>query len=425
MNRHTRIGLVCLHTDPFAAPGSGDVGGMNVVVRQTATAMARLGARVEVVTRWADSTAPQVEEIDGVLVHRLEVGPVGAVPKGVNETFIGEFAERLAALGRFDLLHSQHWFSGAAALDVARSWGVPHLQSFHSIAAPASTSLAHGERPESPGRLAGEARLARESDGVIAVSHAEQTTAVGRLGADPERVWVIHPGVDTELFHPASPAGSVAVPGAATSDRPRLLLAARLEPLKGVDLAIETLAELRQRASSSGAGAPGTPPEPPARPVLRVAGGATADQTFVDSLVALADEVGVADDVEVLGPLSRAALAQEMRAASLVLVPSHSETYGLVALEASASGVPVVASNAGGLRESVIDGETGVLVPSRSPAAWAAVVAELLADSSRRERLGLAGRQLALGRSWEGAARLTLEVYGRVLRGNGPASRQG
>ena len=416
MDPSARIGLVCLHTDPFAAPGSGDVGGMNVVVRQIATAMARLGARVEVVTRWADPTAPQVEEIDGVLVHRLAAGPVGAVAKGVNETFIDEFAGRLAALGHVDLIHSQHWFSGAAALGVARFRGVPHLQSFHSIAAPPSTSLAHGERPESPGRLAGEARLARESDGIIAVSHAEQTTAVGRLGADPSRVCVVHPGVDTELFHPASPVGPVSPVGAATSERPRLLLAARLEPLKGVDLAIETLAELRQRAAASpSAGAPA---------VLRVAGGATADQAFVDSLVALAGRRGVADDVELLGPLSRAELAREMRAASLVLVPSHSETYGLVALEASASGVPVVASNAGGLRESVLDGETGVLVPSRSPAAWAAVVAELLADSGRRERLGRAGRRLALGRSWEGAARLTLDVYGRVLSSNGTASRQ-
>ena len=402
MDPSARIGLVCLHTDPYAAPGSGDVGGMNVVVRQTAAAMARLGARIEVVTRWADPAAPPVEEIDGVLVHRLVAGPVRPVPKGVNETFVEEFARQLTALGRFDLLHSQHWFSGAAALDVARSWGVPHVQSFHSIAAPPATELAQGERPESPGRLAGEARLARESDGIVAVSHAEQRTAVERLGAEPARVRVVHPGVDVDLFHPAT---------SSTSQRPRLLVAARLEPLKGVDLAIEALAELRRDTSLASAGSSWAV----APPVLRIAGGATADRAFVDSLVALAERQGVADDVELLGPLSRTELAEEMRAAALVLVPSHSETYGLVALEASASGVPVLASNAGGLRESVLDGETGVLVPSRTPAEWATRIGELLADPGRRERLGRAGRRLALGRSWAGAARLTLDAYQSLL----------
>lgn len=294
MDPSARIGLVCLHTDPYAAPGSGDVGGMNVVVRQTAAAMARLGARIEVVTRWADPAAPPVEEIDGVLVHRLVAGPVRPVPKGVNETFVEEFARQLTALGRFDLLHSQHWFSGAAALDVARSWGVPHVQSFHSIAAPPATELAQGERPESPGRLAGEARLARESDGIVAVSHAEQRTAVERLGAEPARVRVVHPGVDVDLFHPAT---------SSTSQRPRLLVAARLEPLKGVDLAIEALAELRRDTSLASAGSSWAV----APPVLRIAGGATADRAFVDSLVALAERQGVADDVELLGPLSRTA----------------------------------------------------------------------------------------------------------------------
>ncbi|ROR96819.1 D-inositol-3-phosphate glycosyltransferase [Salana multivorans] len=406
----TRIGLVCLHTDPYAAPGSGDVGGMNVVVRQTAAAMARLGAEldvgVEVVTRLADAAAPRREVIDGVTVHRLAVGPARAVPKGEHEAFVAEFGERLAELGPFDVVHSQHWFSGAAALPVARDWGVPHLQSFHSIAAPVGESLAHGERPESPGRLAGEAMLARGSDGIIAVSHAEQATAVARLGADPSRVLVVHPGVDAELFRPRHADECGAVDEGGGRDRPRLLIAARLEPLKGVDLAIEALAELRELAAWPAGGR---------RPVLRVAGGATADEAFVDSLVELARRLGVADDVELLGPRNRVELAEEMRAATLVLVPSHFETYGLVALEASASGVPVLASDAGGLRESVIDGETGVLLATRSPRAWAEAVGGLLADRELREQLGAAGRRLALGRSWTGAARLTLAAYAEAI----------
>lgn len=404
-----RVAVVCLHTDPFAAPGSGDVGGMNVVVRHTCAALAARGVELTVVTRLTDPAAPRTETIDGVDVRRLEVGPARVVPKGENEQFIDAFAEGLGALTEsgelepFDLYHSHHWFSGMAALPVARATAAPHVQSFHSIAAPPETDLGEGERPESPGRLAGEVLLAQSSDAVVAVSHAEARTVVQRLGADPDRVTVVHPGVDTNRFRPRRPSdGPVLARGAERAvERPSLVVAARLEPLKGVDLAIEALALL-----------------PAPRPVLRVAGGATSDAAYVTSLVDLAARRGVAGDLELLGPLSRCDLARLLRTATLVLVPSHSETYGLVALEASASGVPVVAGLAGGLVEAVQAGRTGVLIGSRDPSEWAGEIGTLLEDPAERARLGGGGRRLALSRRWDRVARAQLARY-EVILANG------
>lgn len=388
--RPLRLGVVSLHTDPFASPGSGDVGGMNVVVRHTCEALARQGQVVEVFTRWSDPAAARYEERAGVAIHRLEVGPVHPIAKGDHELNMAEFGRALAIHGPFDLLHSHHWFSGMAAVPVAREWGVPHVQSFHSIAAPESTDLAQGERPESPGRLQGEAFLAQVSDVVVAVSNAEARTAVERLKASPARLRVVHPGVDCQEFRPRTQG---------SGERPTVLVAARLEPLKGVDLALALVAELPAGE----------------RPLLQVVGGPSADLGFVDALAKLASDLGARGDVDFLGPRDRAGLAGLMRAADLVLVPSHSETYGLVALEAAASGVPVVAGAVGGLVESVRDGATGVLLPTREPAAWAAVVARLLADTGERERLGTAGREYALGRSWESVASITTAVYREVI----------
>lgn len=394
MSLPLRIGVVCLHTDPFQPPGQGDVGGMNVVVRQTSTAMAAAGHEVTVWTRWSEQGTPQQERIEGVRVRRLPVGPPRTILKHEHDDLIEPFR---AALERertdVDVLHSHHWFSGMAALPLARELGVAHLQSFHSIAAPPRTALSEGERPESPARLEGEAWLARSTDAIVAVSMAEARTAIDRLGAEPDRVHVVHPGVDAEEFRPGEP-----------DVRPMLLAAARLEPLKAIDLAIEALAGVIGRLG------PGAP-----RPRLVVAGGATNDEDYPRGLAALAADLGVADDVQLVGPQGRRELAALMRRATLVLVPSHSETYGLVALEAGASAVPVVAARTGGLAESVLDGVTGLLLPDWEPATWAEAIADLLAAPERLAALGAAGREHALRRRWSDVAEQTVACYRGLL----------
>lgn len=382
------LGLVSLHTSPWAEPGTPDAGGMNVVVREQATALGAAGHDVHVITRRSSPDAPAASSpAPGVTLHLVDAGPPRMIAKAEHEAVVGEFERGLDALGPFDVLHANHWYSGLAALPVARRRGVPLVTSFHSIAAADDTALSAGERAETPGRLDAERRLARESDAVVAVSRAEARTVTERLGGDGRRVHVVAPGVDAAVFTPA--AGPAATPGT-------VVAAARVEPLKGLDLAIEAVA--------------GVPRE--SRPRLVVAGDAADEhREHLAALVALAAERGAAADVEFLGTQSRSALAALLRDAVAVLVPSHSETYGLVALEAAASGVPVVAACSGGLCEAVLDGETGIVLTTREPAAWTAALERLLDDDVLRARLGSAGRDHAVGLGWDRSARALADVY--------------
>lgn len=385
------VAVIALHTSPYAAPGSGDVGGMNVLIRATAERMAAAGHRVEVVTRRYDRDQPITEHLaPGLTLRYIDAGPPEPRPKADHEGFVDEFQAGLDALGHVDLVHSQHWLSGMAALPFARNRGVPHIQSFHSIAAHTSTDLSHGERAESPGRMPGEAWLAQNSDAIVAVSHAEQRTILERLGAPIERVHVVLPGVDASLFHPTEPT---------TRPRRYVVAAARIEPLKGLDLAIRTIAEI----------------DAGIRPDLLIAGGPTdgADHTL-DELRALAVELDVAGRVHFIGPQSRDALAELLSHASAALIPSHSETYGLVALEAAASGIPVLATPTGGLSEAVT-ADSGILLDSRTPRDWAAQLAALLTDAPRLTRLSSSARRYAETRSWSRSTDETLAVYASLL----------
>ncbi|PXA68061.1 glycosyltransferase [Cryobacterium arcticum] len=391
-----RIALVSLHTSPGAEPGSGDAGGMNVVVRHQAEAMAALGHQVEILTRRSSKDMPAARRLGaGVTLRYLDAGPLKSVPKGDHEGFIDEFRERARALGPYDIIHSHHWFSGMAMLPLARELGVPHVQSFHSIAADAATPLSDGERPESTGRMAGEALLARESDAIVAVSAAEAETVVERLGGSPERVSIVLPGVDGHLFHPAPERAHP------STDRGYAVVAGRLQPLKGLDLAIEALAAVPEHL----------------RPELVIAGDTSADfDGYIDELGSLAEKHGIADLVRFVGPRSRVDLAALLRGARVVLVPSHSETFGLVALEAAASGVPVVAQGTGGLREAVLSGDTGLVIESRDPLVWAAALTEVLSNPDLARRLSVAARARAELLDWPRSAGALISVYGSLLQ---------
>ncbi|VXC24805.1 glycosyltransferase [Plantibacter sp. T3] len=393
-----RIAMISLHTSPGDEPGSGDAGGMNVVVRHQAVAMGAAGHEVDVITRRSSADQPSAASLaPGVTLRFLDAGPVEPVAKGRHEEFVEDFRSELARLPRYDVLHAHHWFSGMAALPLARELGIPHVQSFHSIAAESTTPLSHGERAESPGRLAGEARLAAESDAVVAISAAEADTAITRLGARPDRVSIVPPGVDGTLFHPLD---------GPRAGRPTAVVAGRLHPLKGFDLAIETIAAVA----------------PELRPELVIAGDVSVDyDRYAEELAALARDLGVADDVRFVGPQSRVGLATLFRESSLVLVPSHSETYGLVALEAAASGVPTVVAASGGLREAVVDSETGIVIDSRDPQVWGAAVSSILGDPERLAQLGSAARRRAERFDWQRSGDALVDVY-RTLLDTTPAA---
>lgn len=393
-----------LHTSPLDVPGTKDAGGMNVVVRAQAEALAQAGHRVRIFTRRSDEETPaRVELMPNLTVELLDAGPARLLAKGEHERVMEDFSRLLAAAlaaDTVDVLHAEHWFSGIAALPVARELGIPLAQSYHSIAAPPESPLGDGERPESPGRLAGEARLAHEADLIIAVSEAERETVLARLKGDPDRVRVVPLGVDTALFRPCDTAEcDEQRDWLRGGGRPEVILVGRLHPLKGFDLAIEAIALLPQAE----------------RPTLRIVGASPPDgdeyaRALHESVVAHGMLTTTAFD----GALRRRELAERIRSAALMLVPSHTETFGLVALEAAASGVPVIARDAGGLREAVVAGETGELVAGDDPAVWADTISRMLADTDGLKRMGSAARRHALRRSWQASADRLVEVYREV-----------
>lgn len=407
-----RIAMVSLHTSPLAAPGAGDAGGMNIVVLHLSEALAQLGHSVEILTRRQSEEDPDWAEIrrasvthQRIGVRYLTAGPTRVLAKSLQDAHTKEFERALLQLGPdggsderapYDVLHSHHWMSGIAAEPVARQWGIPHVQSYHSIAALPNAPLDEGEPPESPDRNAGERHLAQVSDLVIAISRAEAATIVGSgvegLGADADRVAVVAPGVDAELFRPCV--------GPVETDPGYVLVAARLQPLKGIDLAVEALA-----------GVPAA-----IRPRLVVAGDVSDD--FIDyrrHLAKLVADNDLAEDVHFIGPRTRNELAVLLREARLCLITSHSETFGLIALEAAASGTPVIAADSGGLREAVADGVSGLLVPERDPTAWAAAITRVLTDVDLNADLRRRARPWARGFTWRRAARQHADLYAKTI----------
>ena len=396
MTAPLHIAFVSMHTSPADLPGSGDAGGMNVVEYHQAFALAALGHRVDLITRRSSPAQPAVVELsDAVRLLHLPGGPATPLAKSLIDAHVEEFSAGLAGLDvRYDVLHSHHWMSGVAALPVARAWGVPHVQSFHSVAALPGSALSEGEPPESPARVPGERLVAIESDAVIAISAAEARTVVERCGADPERVVIVPPGVDRGIFHAGSPLVEPV-----QNPRGYLLYAARLQPLKGPDLAIGALAEVPSEL----------------RPDLLIAGDVSADfAAYEAELHALVEAHGLGDAVHFVGPQPRERLAELMRGARIVLVPSHSETFGLIALEAESCGTPVIASAAGGLREAVVHGETGQLMDSRQPEDWGTAITRLLAKPARLARMGVVAQIHARRFNWDWTARL-LELHYREL----------
>ncbi|MFV0451474.1 MAG: glycosyltransferase [Propioniciclava sp.] len=396
-----RLLFVSMHTSPSDSPGSGDAGGMNVVERNQARALAALGHTVDLVTRRSDAAQPDVEELSpGVRLLHLDAGPAEPLAKSAIDAHIDEFSANLATLPGYDLIQSHHWMSGVAALPLAARWGVPHVQSFHSVAAPPGSPLSDGEPPESRARMAGEAHCAQSSDLIIAVSTAEAGTVVSRCGANPAQVRVIPPGINLDFFRPADPTDQRPACPWCGSTAGYMLMAARLQPLKGADLAIRAMAEIPAVA----------------RPDLMIAGDVSADfSDYRAEVEALIDALGMRNHVHFVGAQSRPDLARLMRHSQALLVPSHSETFGLVALEGSASGVPVVASSAGGLREVVVHEETGFLMHERDPVEWGAALNRLLAHAELRQHMGTLGRIHAHRYSWDDIGRCLDAAYGRLI----------
>jgi D-inositol-3-phosphate glycosyltransferase len=410
-----RIATISLHTSPLDQPGTGDAGGLNVYVVEVSRRLAERGIEVEIFTRAVcRDTPPTVELVPGVLVRNVVAGPFEELDKNALPAQICSFTfgvlrtEAAFAPGRYDLLHAHYWLSGQVAARAAERWGVPLVQSMHTLGKVKNLSLALGDCAEPGLRLAGEASVVAAADRLVANTNEEARQLVSLYGADPWRVATVAPGVDLSVFSPsASSAAAVALRRrlGLPADAVVLVFAGRIQPLKGPDVVLRAAASLlRMRPGLA------------SRLVVVIVGGPSGSEVGAPGrLAALAGSLGIAGCVRFEPPCPQRELADWYRAADVVLVPSHSESFGLVALEAQACGTPVVAAAVGGLRTAVRDGVSGVLVEGHDPVVWARVLSGLLSVPSRLAWLGRGAREHAAAFNWPATAERLVGVYTGVM----------
>jgi len=410
-----RVAVLSLHTSPKDQPGTGDSGGMNVYILEVAARLARQGIAVDVFTRANGQGVARTEGIaPGARLIQVPAGPEQPLPKERLPEILPDFLRGVLAhaggngsTGRpYDVVHSHYWLSGWVGERAKEIWGVPLVASFHTLGKVKNYALALDDRPESTLRLVGEERVIRGADRILAPTPVEAAHLVGLYGADPDRIRIVPPGVDGSVFVPRPKNAAKA--NLHLSDERLLLFVGRLQPLKGPDLAIRALAEAIARA-----------PEAMRDVVLAVVGGPTgagSGEAEVARLMNLAATAGVGDRVVFFPPQPHERLAEFYSAAEAVLVPSRSESFGLVALEAQSCGTPVIAAAVGGLRYSVPDGVGGLLVDGHEPGPYADAILRLLGDPELAARLSAGARAHAAGFSWEATAgeigRVYLELAG-------------
>lgn len=398
-----RAAFVTYHTSPLAVPGEGDSGGLNVYVRDLAAHLRRTGVATDVFTRRSDPSMPAVVEgTDGVRVVHLDGGPAAPVPKESLPAHLEEFAAELAGeieAGGYDVVHSHYWMSGLAALSAAKGSGAPVVHTAHTLAA--ARALPDGSHD----RFAAERRLASEADLLVASTPHEAEVLASEYGAADSRLAVISPGVDHKRFTPGDRHRARVRLGLEDADLV-VLFCGRIQRLKGADIAAEAVAELGLRA-----------PALARRVTFVVAGGASGDDGAA-TLELMHSVTGAADFVpraRFLSARPHDEVVDLYRAADVCLVPSRSESFGLVALEAQASGVAVVASAVDGLVHVVSSGRSGLLVADPSAAAFASALEQVLGQDCLRRRMGREAVRKADTFSWGRAAAGHRIAYGGLF----------
>ncbi len=385
-----RLAVLSYHTSPLAQPGTGDSGGMNVYVRELSAALARQGHDVDIYTR---RDAPELRDVvrvePGLRVHHVTAGPSAPLGRAQMAHYVDDFADALKAIMRSsglpDALHANYWLSGVAGHRLKHELGLPLIMTFHTLERVKAATF----ESESEERAEQEAALFACADAALASCEVEADQFVRLYGASASRVFVVPLGVEHAFFAPGRRAQARRALGA-HDEVPLLLFVGRLQALKGVDLALETLIELREREVAAQLAIVGGPSGPDGRDTL-------------SALHRRVREAGVIESVNFVAPQAHQLLSTWMRAADVTLVPSRAESFGLVALESSACGTPVVASDVGGLPTLVDDDVNGVLMGTRDPSAWADAVQHVL-EPATAARLGAGGVQRARAYTWAAAA---------------------
>jgi D-inositol-3-phosphate glycosyltransferase len=404
----TRIAVLSYHSSPLSEPGSGDAGGMTVYVRCLAEALERRGVHTDVFTRAATEQAPVVQVSPGMRVVNVDAGPRAHLDKEALARYVGDFAAGVRTFSdmegaRYDVVHSHYWQSGLAGIDVARTWGVPLVHSQHTLAQVKNSFLAPGDTPEPPSRLEGEAAIIDGADVLIASTDDEWSQLSCLYGASHDRLKTIHPGVDHRVFRPGDRARARAGLGL-EEDVAVMLYVGRIQPLKGLELAVRAAEQLV--------------PALDRELVFLVVGGASGPrgESELARINQLVDSLGLQSNVRFAGAQPHRALPNFYRAADVLVVCSHSESFGLAALEAHACGTPVVGTPVGGLSHIVRDGESGWLADNRDPALFAGRLKTLLSDVDLWEAFSEASLRSAARFSWDRSAGVFRELYNCLVR---------
>ena len=403
-----RIAVLMVHTSPLEQPGIGDAGGMNIYVVESAQRMAAMGVEVDIFTRRTHATETETVEISpGVRVRYFECGH-GTLTKeqlpahiaGLSKEFL-----RLLKDEKYDAIHSHYWISGKVAMPAAKELGIPLVHTMHTMARVKNLNLAEGESPEPMIRVQGETQVVAAANALVANTDAEAASLVSLYDACPDIVHVVSPGVDLYTFTPGQGRSAARTIVDLPQDSLVVSFVGRIQPHKGPEVLIRATSELVKHS-----------PLLRHRLIVNIIGGASGANTEeVDRLKELATWLAIDDVVRFAPPVPGADLAQWYRAADLVVVPSYSESFGLVALEAQACGTPVVATAVGGLRTAVADGISGVLVDGHDPKAWSSVISRLLQEPQRRVLLSMGAIEHASHFGWDATARGTLDIYDQVI----------
>lgn len=400
-----RIATISVHTSPLDQPGTGDAGGMNVYIVEVSRQLAEAGIEVEIFTRATSSDLPpSVEMAPGVTVRHVHAGPFEGLKKDELPAQLCAFtsgvlrAEAAHEPGYYDLIHSHYWLSGQVGWLAKDRWGVPLVHTSHTLARVKNASLAEDDIPEPRARVIGEDQVIAEADRLVANTEAERNQLIEEYKADPDKVATVTPGVDLDRFSPGD-QGAARQRFGLPLDSAVLLFVGRIQPLKAPDVLLRAVAAMNS----------------PSLTVVVCGGPSGTGLEHPEQLQELASSLGIAQQVRFIPPLPPSDLADLYRAADITVVPSYSESFGLVAVESQACGTPVVAAAVGGLTTAVADNSSGILIDGHDPLHYAEVLHRLLADPQRLAELRRYAPVHAAGFSWQRTRDELLAVYRDAL----------
>ncbi len=406
-----QIALLSVHTSPLDQPGVGDAGGLNVYVVETAKRLAQQNIGVDIFTRRTSSSVKNESVLfDGVKVKQITAGPFEGLTKQSLPSQLCALSagvlreEALQKEGYYQLIHSHYWLSGQVGWVASERWNVPLVHSMHTMAKVKNSSLAIDDSPEPTEREIGEQQVVDAANQLVANTESEAQDLIHLYGADTNNVSVVNPGVDLDLFSPGDQLiarKELGIP----QDAIVFTFVGRVQPLKAPDVLIKAAHQFINN-------------HPNLKNKVRVVicGGLSGSGlNRPESLVSLVKELDLLENVIFLAPSSREKLTLVYRASTLVAVPSYSESFGLVAMEAQACGVPVIATNVGGLKTTVADNKSGLLVNGHDPRTWAQVLAQLSLVDAELKKLQIGARQHALNFSWDKTVSGLINVYEKAL----------